>query len=52
MERENVGFYRKVREGYLVLATGMPERFIVVDGTKSEDAIEKKIWAEVQARLK
>jgi dTMP kinase len=52
MERENVDFYKKVREGYLVLAKGMPERFIVVDGTKTEDAIEKKIWAEVQARLK
>ncbi len=52
MERENVDFYKKVREGYLVLAKGMPERFVVVDGTKSEDAIEKKIWAEVQSRLK
>ncbi|PAW67445.1 MAG: dTMP kinase [Opitutia bacterium Tous-C1TDCM] len=52
MERENIGFYKKVREGYLVLAQGMPERFIVVDGTKTEDVIEKKIWSEVQARLK
>jgi len=52
MERENIGFYKKVREGYLVLAKGMPERFIVVDGTKPEDAIEKIIWTEVQARLK
>ncbi len=52
MERENVDFYTKVREGYLVLAQGMPERFIVVDGTKPADAIEKKIWTEVQARLK
>jgi thymidylate kinase len=30
----------------------MPERFIVVDGTKTAEAIEKKIWSEVQARLK
>lgn len=51
MERENIDFYKKVREGYLVLAKGMPERFIVVDGTKSEDVIEKKIWAEVKARI-
>lgn len=51
MERENIDFYRKVREGYLVLAKGMPERFIVIDGTKSEDVIEKKIWAEVAARV-
>ena len=52
MERENIDFYRKVREGYLLLAKGMPERFVVVDGTKSEQAIEKKIWAEVKARLR
>jgi dTMP kinase len=52
MERENLSFYTKIREGYLVLAKGMPERFIVIDGTKTQDAIEKKIWAEVQERVK
>ncbi|HEU5080655.1 MAG TPA: dTMP kinase [Opitutaceae bacterium] len=51
MERENIDFYEKVREGYLVLAKGIPERFFVVDGTLSEDAVDKKIWAEVQKRL-
>ena len=51
MERENIDFYTKVREGYLVLAKGLPERIVVVDGTKSADAIEKKIWSEVQVRL-
>jgi dTMP kinase len=52
MERENVSFYKKVREGYLVLAKGMPERFFVVDGTKPEKTIEKTIWAAVQKRLR
>jgi dTMP kinase len=52
MERENIDFYTKIREGYLVLAKSMPERFVVMDGTKTQDAIEKKIWAEVQARVK
>ena len=52
MERENIDFYRKVREGYLLLAKGMPERFVVVDGTKSEQVIEKRIWTEVKARLR
>ncbi len=51
MERENIEFYEKVREGYLVLAKGIPDRFFVVDGTLSEDAVEKKIWAEVEKRL-
>src|SRR5580704_17260225 len=36
MERENIEFYNKIRDGYLVLARGMPERFAVVDGSKHE----------------
>ena len=51
MERENVNFYKKIRDGYLVLAKGMPDRFVVIDGTLPEDAIEKKIWATVKERL-
>ena len=34
MEKENVDFYKKVREGYLLLARSLPERFHVVDGTR------------------
>jgi dTMP kinase len=51
MERENITFYKKVRDGYLLLAQQWPERVIVLDGTLTPDAIEKKIWAEVQKRL-
>jgi dTMP kinase len=51
MERENIDFYRKIREGYLVLANSMPERFIVIDGTRTEEAIEKSVWAAVSPRL-
>lgn len=51
MERQNVEFYRKVREGYLVLARGLPERFVLLDGTQPEDAIERRIRAELAARL-
>ena len=52
MERENLNFYTKIREGYLLLAKGMPQRFVVIDGTKTQDTIAKIIWTEVQARLK
>lgn len=34
MEEENSEFYKKVRDGYLLLAGSMPERFHVVDGTR------------------
>lgn len=48
MERENIDFYTKVREGYLILAKGMPERLLVLDGTARETALHKQIWAAVQ----
>jgi dTMP kinase len=51
MERENIDFYNKIREGYLVLAKGMPSRFVVVDGEKNENITEKRIWAAIKSRI-
>jgi dTMP kinase len=51
MERENISFYKKVRDGYLVLARSMPERFFVVDGTLPEATVRKLIWDEIRKRI-
>ncbi len=51
MERENINFYKKVREGYLLLAKEWPDRVVVLDGTMAPAALEKKVWAIVQKRL-
>lgn len=51
MEQENIEFYQRVREGYLVLAHSLPERFVVVDGTQHLDQIEAEIWSHVQERF-
>ena len=51
MEQENIGFYKLVREGYLVLAKSLPERFAVFDGTKDVMELEAEIWDEVSQRL-
>lgn len=48
MERENISFYKKIRQGYQLLAKSLPDRIVVVDGTQNEAAIEKKIWAGVK----
>jgi len=50
MERENIDFYKVIREGYLLLAESMPDRIVLVDGTLTEDEIEAKIW-EVVTKL-
>lgn len=51
MEQENIDFYHKVREGYLVLAKSFPDRFMVVDGTLPPEEIEKEIWHAVSPLL-
>jgi dTMP kinase len=40
-------FYERVREGYLRLAAAEPERFVVVDGDRSEDAVAADIRRQV-----
>jgi len=51
MERENIDFYTKVREGYLLLAKELPERLVVIDGSQSQASIQKQIWKAVQPRF-
>jgi dTMP kinase len=50
-EREDVAFHRKVREGYLRLAAGEPERWLVVDGMLSKIEIGNIIWQRVSQLL-
>lgn len=51
MEEENISFYNKVRQGYLMLAKALPERYIVVDGTESIERIEEKLWKQLRKRV-
>jgi dTMP kinase len=51
MERENIDFYTKVREGYLLLAKELPNRLAVIDGSQSESTIQKQVWKAVEPRL-
>ena len=51
MEEENIEFYQKVRNGYLMLAKAMPERFIVVDGELPRVELEDKIRKELRQRV-
>jgi dTMP kinase len=51
MERENIDFYNKVREGYLLLAKSLPARFLVIDGSQDENGVEKDIWTGLQKLL-
>jgi len=51
-EREDVAFHRKVREGYLKLATGEPQRWLVVDGARTKEEVAEIIWQKVSQSVK
>lgn len=50
-EAEAVEFHRRVRQGYLALASLHPRRFAVVDASKDLDAVADDIWRVVSERL-
>jgi dTMP kinase len=41
----DVEFHRRVRDGFLALAAEQPERFVVIDATSSQEAVEGQILA-------
>lgn len=50
-EAEQVDFFRGVRQRYLALAQREPQRFVVVDGTRTPDELRVQITALLQQRL-
>jgi dTMP kinase len=50
-EAENVEFHQKLREGFLAIAAEAPERCVVIDASATKEAVARKIWNTVGARL-
>ena len=50
-EKEDMAFHQAVREGYLKTAEKEPERFVVVDGTLSENKLEQVIFEHIQPHI-
>jgi len=52
MEQQPVEFYERVCQGYRELAKREPNRFVLIDGAQSAEAIDEQIWKTVSDRLK
>jgi len=46
-EAENIAFHKKVRDGYLKLASEEPERWLGIDGTLPQAEIGRIVWDRV-----
>lgn len=51
LEQADLGFHDRVRAGFLALAAGEPDRFLVLDATRPADDLARTIWDAVRARL-
>lgn len=52
LERADLAFHQRVRQGFLALAAQEPERYIVLNALKTPDELASEIWRAVQAKLK
>jgi dTMP kinase len=50
LEAEDAAFHDRVRSGFAALAAGEPDRWVVVDGSGSRDAVAARVSAAVAAR--
>lgn len=50
MEAEDISFYEAVRQGYLELARGQPERVALFRGDQPEEDLAGAIWNHLQER--
>ncbi len=50
LERADLAFHTRVREGFLALAAAEPGRVLVMDATRPENDLSADIWTAVAAR--
>ena len=51
LDAYNQAFHQRVRQGYLDLATAEPERWIIIDATKSKNEVQLAMRAAIIDRL-
>ncbi len=51
LDRQDAAFHRRVREGYLQMVAGEPDRWLVIDAGQPVEAIQASIRVGVEAKL-
>lgn len=51
LDLEKLSFHKAVREGYLKLAKMYPERFVIIDASKSKEEVVKQTLKAIEERL-
>ncbi len=48
LESEKISFYHAIREGFQKLCSEFPNRFIIINGEKSEEDVADEIWEHLR----
>ncbi len=48
---ETLDFHRRVREGFLAIARGEPDRVTVIDASAPEAEVEARVWEAIERLL-
>jgi dTMP kinase len=51
LDQQEIAFHRRVRDGYLQMAAGEPDRWLVIDATQPLEVIQALIRARVEDKL-
>ena len=51
LDLEKIEFHNKVRESFLALAKRFPDRYVIIDASKSRDEVAKATMEAILARL-
>ncbi len=51
LDQKDLEYHARVREGFLKMAREEPQRWIVIDGTRSVDQVQQEIRSRLEARL-
>ena len=51
-EQETIAFHKRVRQGYLKLASEEPERWLVIEASQSKEKIKEIIWQRIPLSLR
>lgn len=51
LERADLAFHVRVRQGFLDIAAAEPERFVVLDAERTPDELEADIWVAIGSTL-
>ncbi len=51
LEREDLAFHERVREGYLAMAEAEPERWLLLDALRPREELTHEVWGRIAGLL-